>query len=128
MPGKMDWAAFGLPLDKGENGPVMVIEQMERQVPTCGLNESVGEAKQRAKKLGFQICVVVNEQGVVSGVIGKNAWEKDSDITVESVMDPRPTTLRPSYLVEDAKELVMKTSRDAIITSSDGRLMGLFRG
>jgi CBS domain-containing protein len=124
----MDWAAFGLPLDKGENGPVMVIEQMERQVPTCGLNESVGEAKQRAKKLGFQICVVMNEQGVVSGVIGKNAWEKDSDITVESVMEPGPTTLRPSYSVEDAKDLVMKSSRDAIITSSDGRLLGLFTG
>jgi CBS domain-containing protein len=124
----MDWAAFGLPVDKGENGPVMVIEQMECQVPTCGLNESVGEAKQRAKKLGFQICVVMNEQGVVSGVIGKNAWEKDSDITVESVMEPGPTTLRPSYSVEDAKDLVMKSSRDAIITSSDGRLLGLFRG
>jgi hypothetical protein len=36
-------------------------------------------------------------------------------------------TLRPSYLVEDAKEWVAKNGRHAIVTSSDGRLMGIFR-
>jgi CBS domain-containing protein len=123
----MDWVAFGLPVEKGQNGPVMVIEQIERQVPICQLNESVGEAKRRAKKLGFQICVVVNEQGIVLGVIEKNAWEKSSDIAIETVMDPGPTTLRPSYLLEDAKKAVAKSGRDAIVTSSDGRLMGIFR-
>jgi hypothetical protein len=32
MPGKMDWVAFGLSVEKGQNGPVMVIEQIDRQV------------------------------------------------------------------------------------------------
>jgi hypothetical protein len=123
----MDWVAFGLPVEKGQNGPVMVIERIERQVPTCQLSESVGEAKRRAQKLGFQICVVVNEHGIVLGLIEKNAWEKDFDIAVEKAMDPGPTTLRPSYLVEAATKLIMKSSRDTIITSLDGQLMGIFR-
>jgi hypothetical protein len=72
----MDWVAFGLPVEKGQNGPVMVIEQIERQVPICQLNESVGEAKRRAKELGFQICVVVNEQGIVLGMIEKTVGIK----------------------------------------------------
>jgi CBS domain-containing protein len=125
--GKMDWAAFGLPVEKGQNGPVMVIEQIERQVPTCQLDESVGEAKRRAKELGFPICIVVNAQGIVLGVIDKSVWEKNSEIAVETVMDPGPTTLRPSYLIEDARKLVSKSGRDAVITSADGRLMGIFR-
>jgi hypothetical protein len=123
----MDWVAFGLPVEKGQNGPVMVIEQIERQVPICQLNESVGEAKRRAKELGFQICVVVNEQGIVLGMIEKTVWDKNSEITVETAMDPGPTTLRPSYLIKDAKELGVKGGRDAIVTSSDGQLMGIFR-
>ena len=127
VPGKMDWVAFGLPVEKGQNGPSMLIEQIERQVPTCQLNESVGEAKRRAEKLGFQLCVVVNEEGIVLGLVEKDAWKKDSAMAVETIMDPGATTLRPSYLVEDALELLIKRSRDDIVvTSSDGRLIGIF--
>jgi CBS domain-containing protein len=123
----MDWVAFGLPVEKGQTGPSMVIEKLERQVPTCQLSDSVGEAKQRAQKLGVQICVVVNEQGKVLGLIEKEDWETDNDISVETAMDPGPTTLRPSYLLKDANELVVKSGGDAIVTSSDGKLMGIFR-
>jgi hypothetical protein len=72
----MDWVAFGLAVEKGKKGPSMVIEKLERRVPTCKLNESVGEARRRADKLGFQICVVVNEQGNVLGMIEKDAWRR----------------------------------------------------
>ena len=123
----MDWVAFGLPVEKGQTGPYMVIEKFERQVPTCQLNASVGEAKRLAEKLGLQICVVVNEQGKVLGLIEKDDWKTDGDICVETAMDPGPKTLRPSYLLKDAKELVVKSGRDAIVTSSDGQLMGIFR-
>lgn len=105
----------------------MVIEKLERRVPTCKLNESVGEARRRAEKLGFQICVVVNERGNVLGVIEKDAWKKGSSMGVETAINPGPTTLRPSYLLEDAKKVVTKSGRDAIITSSDGKLMGIFK-
>jgi hypothetical protein len=107
----MDWVAFGLPVDKGQKGPSMVIEKLERRVPTCKLNESVGEARRRAEKLGFQICVVVNERGNVLGVIEKDAWKKGSSMGVETAINPGPTTLRPSYLLEDAKKVVTKSGR-----------------
>lgn len=106
----------------------MLIEEIERQVPTCQLNESVEEAKRRAEKLGFQLCVVVNEEGIVLGLVEKDAWKKDSAMAVETIMDPGPTTLRPSYLVEDAVELLARQNQDGIlVTSSEGKLMGVFR-
>jgi CBS domain-containing protein len=124
----MDWVAFGLPVEKGKNRPSMLIEEIERQVPTCQLNESVEEAKRRAEKLGFQLCVVVNEEGIVLGLVEKDAWKKDSAMAVETIMDPGPTTLRPSYLVEDAVELLARQNQDGIlVTSSEGKLMEVFR-
>ena len=128
MPGKMDWLAYGLPVEKGQGGPAMLIERIERQVPTCGLSDSVGEAKRRAEKLGIHICAVVNQQGVVLGLLREDAWEKDPALPAEKVMKPGPTTLRPSYLVDHAVELLVKRNQNAIlVTSSDGRLMGVFK-
>lgn len=49
-------------------------------------------------------------------------------MAVETMMDPGPTTLRPSYLIDDAVELLAKQNQDGIlVTSSDGKLMGIFR-
>lgn len=128
MPGKMDWLAYGLPVEKRPNGSPMLVERIDRSVPTCGLSDSVGEAKQRAEKLGFQICPVVNDQGIVLGLLREDAWKNDPAIAAEKVMESGPTTLRPSYLVDDAAELLVKRNQDAIlVTSSDGKLMGVFK-
>ena len=39
MPGKMDWLAYGLPVEKKVGAPPMLIERIERQVPTCRLKD-----------------------------------------------------------------------------------------
>jgi predicted transcriptional regulator len=128
MPGKMDWLAYGLAVEKRQDGSPMLIERIERQVPTCGLKDSVGEAKGRADKLGSQICAVVNDRGIVLGLLREDAWKNDPDVPAEKAMESGPTTLRPSYPVGDATELLVKRSQDAIlVTSSDGKLMGVFK-
>ena len=128
MPGKMDWLAYGLPVEKRADGPPMLIEGIERQVPTCGLKDSLQEAKQRADKLGSRICAVVNDRGIVLGLLREDAWKTDPLVAAEAVMESGPTTLRPSFPAEEAAELLSKRNQDAIlVTCSDGKLIGLFK-
>lgn len=48
-------------------------------------------------------------------------------VTAEEVMNRAPTTLRPSHAIDDALELLRKSARRAtLVTSSDGKLMGVF--
>lgn len=124
----MDWLAYGLPVEKRADGPPMLIERIERQVPTCGLKASLREAKQRADELGSRICAVVNDRGIVLGLLREDAWETDPVVAAETVMESGPTTLRPSFPAEEAAELLSKRNQDAIlVTCSDGKLIGLFK-
>ena len=124
----MDWLAYGLPVKKRADAPPMLIERIERQVPTCGLKDSLREAKQRADKLGSQICAVVNDRGIVLGLLREDAWKTDPVVAAEIVMESGPTTLRPSFPAEEAAELLSKRNQDAIlVTCSDGKLIGLFK-
>lgn len=126
-PGKADWLASGLPVEKEGSAAVTVLEAMTREVPICSLNHSVSEAKARAEKLGWDICAVVNKQGVVLGLLGGDAWSHLAD-PLDRVMKTAPTTLRPNYSVDDATEFLRKQKLDAVlITTPEGKLMGIFR-
>jgi CBS domain-containing protein len=104
------------------------MNRMEREFPTCQLSDSLKEAKRRAQQLGFNLCPVVNEQGIVLGVIREEMWKKDQVRSAEEVMEPGPTTFRPSYPVDDATEFLDKQNADAVlVTSSDGKLLGIFK-
>ena len=128
MPGKMDWLAYGLPVEKKPGGPPMLIERIERQVPTCGLKDSLREAKQRADKSGSRICAVVNDRSIVLGLLREDRWKTDLDVPAETVMESGPTTLRPSFPAKEAAELLSKRNQDAIlVTCSDGKLIGMFK-
>jgi predicted transcriptional regulator len=77
---------------------------------------------------------VVDVQGVVLGRLGPKALGADAETTaelgadVESVMDPGPSTIRPDTSLESIVERLKKRDRtSALITSSDGRLVGVLR-
>jgi len=128
VPGKVDWLAYGLPVEGEQAEFPMVIDRMGRDVPTCQLDDSLAEAKRRAEKLGFNLCPVVNKQGIVLGLIREEMWKDDLDVSAESVMQLGPITFRPSYSVDDATEFLSKHDwGSALVTSSDGKLMGIFR-
>jgi Mg/Co/Ni transporter MgtE len=72
---------------------------------------------------------VVNDSGVVLGVIGKRDWDTDPTASAEQLMDPAPTTLRPSDPLEKAQQSLQKTHHGAVlVTDSDGKLLGAFFG
>jgi CBS domain-containing protein len=124
--GKADWAAAGLPLE-GRAGP-RVGDHARRDVPTCGLEERLSAVRARIARSGWEICVVVNEHGIVLGRLGRRALRSTVDQRVEEAMTPGPSTIRPHVRLE----AILGRMRDRnltslIVTRSDGTLVGVLR-
>jgi CBS domain-containing protein len=126
-PGKKDWMANGLPVEGRQSNVVRVTDLMRRDVPTCGPDARVGEARERALAAGWDDCVVVNDAGVVLGILHRKALESDPDARVGDAMDPGLSTYRLDVEAEQlAHELDEKSVTRALITTSDGELVGMF--
>jgi predicted transcriptional regulator len=127
--GKLDWMAFGLPVET-EPEVILVAKRLTRNWPVCRLADRVMDAKQRAEAGGVSFCPVLNEEGIVLGVVQEEHWKAPPSTSVEEIMDPAPATLRPSYSVQDANEVLKNYYKQeaALVTSSDGKMMGVFKG
>ena len=124
--GKLDWFAFGLPME-GEFAAIPKAgDVVRRDVPTCHLNDHLGEVHRRCQEVGWKVCLVVNESNIVLGRLRREAWEADPDTPVENVMENGPTTFRPdSFLEPLIKRMHDEKVGSVIITNSDGVLIGL---
>ena len=124
--GKKDWGSYGLP-HEGSNVPARNAGDVaHRDVPTCTLEDSLAEVRERVRAAGWDTCIVINEQRVVLGRLGRRAVAGDTDESPEQAMTPGPSTIRPS-IGTDALLERMRT-RDLtsyVVTTPDGRLVGL---
>jgi Mg/Co/Ni transporter MgtE len=83
----------------------------------------------RAEERGSAVCSVVNQNGIVLGLVGKRDWDTDPTASAEQLMDSAPTTLRPSDPLEKAQQTLNESDRGAVlVTNSDGNLLGAFFG
>jgi CBS domain-containing protein len=115
--------------DNQNRESLMVMERMQGGVPSCRLDEAVGQVGTRAQQRGFSVCAVVNQHGIVLGIIGQSDWDSDPTASAEQLMASAPTTLRPSASLEKAQETLEKSDRGAVlVTDSDGKLLGAFLG
>ena len=71
-----------------------------RDIPLCSPTESVGEVRGRIKAAGWDRVVVVNDAGVVLGLLSGQALESVADTPAEEAMDPAPVTFRPDTLAQ----------------------------
>lgn len=129
-PGKEDWFASGLP-GEGKQADIPHIGDLARRdVPTCRLTDRAGEVGQRMKAAGGEVCVVVNDQNVVLGLVKSETPVADPQATVEQVMQSGPTTIRPRWPLDEAVSYMQGQELDHIlVTTSDGQLIGLlYRG
>jgi Mg/Co/Ni transporter MgtE (contains CBS domain) len=124
--GKADWLAAGLPSEGRKAGALRAGTIARRDVPTCGPGERVGDAARRARQAGSDVCVVVNEEGVVLGRLRGAALDEGSDAVVEDVMEEGPTTTRANDdLLSLATRLHDHDVASILVTDPDGRLIGL---
>jgi CBS domain-containing protein len=128
MPGKADWFASGLPRE-GRLAAVPRIGHAARpDVPLCNLTDQVGDVRDRVQKTGWNICVVVNDERIVLGLLRARELGADPEAAAEQVMRSGPATFRPDVPVADVLERMRKRNvRSVVVTTSDGRLVGLLR-
>jgi Mg/Co/Ni transporter MgtE len=126
--GELDWLAAGLP-SEGRNAELpRAGDVARRDVPTCRLEEPIGQVRERVRAAGWDACVVVNDQRVVLGLLRAGELQRGQDEPIEQMMRPGPSTFRPHVLVEElAHFMIHHDLPSSPVTTSDGRLVGLLR-
>jgi len=111
--------AYGLPVE-GKDGPFLGGQLVD--VPTCDVAGTVGDARRLLEQSGAETVVVVADDGLAVGEVDPEALggHADDDALLD-VMDPVPTTVRPSVTVASVAEAGGGTR---LLTTSDGRLLG----
>lgn len=112
--------AYGLPVE-GTDGPFLGDQVVA--VASCGADATVGDARGLLDGMDPDaVVVVLAADGLAVGEVGRDtiAGQDDGDLLLD-VMDPVPTTVRPSVTVASLAEA---GGGRRLITTSDGRLLG----
>jgi rhodanese-related sulfurtransferase len=126
-PGKADWLAAGLETEGTQAKKMRLRQMLHKDVPTCSLRERLEDVKSR-RRPNQDLCVVVNDRNIVLGVIQGETWDANPQSRVGDVMQPGPRTLRPDLDPKDAQKLLRNYDASvAIVTTSDGELLGIIR-
>lgn len=124
--GKLDWMAAGLATEGTNTAQPRAGDIARKDVPVCGLKDRLGDVSERVKAKGWNSAVVVNDDGVVLGLLRAKELAGDPDQLVEVAMRPGPSTFRPFVpLHEMAHFMIEHKIENAPITTADGRLVGL---
>jgi CBS domain-containing protein len=96
--------------------------------PTCRLDERLGDVKKRVEDVGWDTCVVVNDQRIVFGLLRAKHLGCDPDQKVEQAMSPGPSTFRPHVSAVELGEYMVEHDLPTVpITTGDGVLVGVLR-
>ena len=127
-PGKDGWLATGLPTEGPDAATPRAGDVADRNAPTCGLHDRLGDVRDRLHATGWTSCVVVNDQRVVLGRVRGKALDGDREQAVETVMEAGPTTVRPSEpLAELIGRMQKRNTGSIIVSTADGVLVGVLR-
>jgi CBS domain-containing protein len=126
--GKLDWIAAGLPTE----GPMARLPRAgdvaDPDAPTCRLEDRIGDVRARVRQAGWNVCVVVNEERIVFGLLREEQLEKGEDEPAERVMRPGPSTFRPNVPIQQMAESMSRHGlENSPITTSDGKLVGILK-
>jgi Mg/Co/Ni transporter MgtE len=126
--GKADWGAAGLARGGRIGSERSAGDAADPAVPTCALDEDLSQVRARVRAGNWDQCIVLNDARVVLGRLGRRALADDDDQTVEAAMTERPSTIRPNERLADTlQRLDRQKLKSALVTTSDGRLVGVIR-
>lgn len=123
--GIADWKAAGLPVEGSAPDVQQVADATRPDIPTCNLQDTLGDIRSRTFAAGWDECVVVDCDGVVVGRLRDQAWQADTAATAEQVMESGPSTVRPHSLLEPlAKRMAERDTKLVLVTTPQGTLIG----
>lgn len=121
---KMDWVGAGLPFEGTRAGQPSLQTLAEGDVPTCSLDDTVGDVRARVGDRGF--CVVTNHARVVLGLVRAESLGTDDEQRIGGVSREGPKTIRPHLRPVDVLPEIEKMSRPyLLVTNLDGTLVGV---
>jgi CBS domain-containing protein len=125
--GKADWGSFGLPLEGTADSSTRVGSLARADAPRCLPDELVSAVAERVAD-EWQICVVTNGEGVVLGLLGRQALRAAERVRADDAMSLGPSTIRPSA----RREAIAERMRDQeltrlVVTHPDGVFVGVLR-
>jgi CBS domain-containing protein len=124
--GKQDWLAAGLPVEGALAGIPRAGTVARADVPTCVLDEDMATVKARVSSGGWEVCVAVNDQRIVLGLLRARELQSADELTVAQAMRPGPSTFRPNVPIHEMAEYMAEHElASSPITTSDGRLVGI---
>jgi rhodanese-related sulfurtransferase len=125
--GKADWLSANFGTEGTNAKKPRLKNQLIKSVPTCALRERMENVQHRRRPTD-DICVIINDRGIVLGVIQGEAWNADPQSRVAEVMDSGPKTFRPHLDPKQAlKEMRDQEVEAALVTTADGELLGIVR-
>jgi CBS domain-containing protein len=124
--GKADWLAHGLPTE-GEQAQIpRAKDVLRRDVVTALPDELVGVVAARVAGSPYGFALVVANDGTLLGRLRKAMLDADPAARAEQVMEAGPSTIRPDRpLAELAERLRRRDLRTAVVTTPDGKLLGV---
>jgi predicted transcriptional regulator len=125
--GKAYWLASARPTVRDSDEPARVMSAMERQPPMCHIDATLEHAIDALDPWdGWQQCVVVNDAGVVMGLVSRDSGGSSRPLV--DAMFAGPSTIRPDIPLDEALDAMRKRNVDErVVTDPTGRLLGVLR-
>ena len=124
--GKVDWGAAGFRYEGTQAEEPIAADAADPEVPACALDEDLDAVRKRVRGSRFETCIVINDERVVLGRLGRTAISSNEPVSVEQAMSEGPSTIRPSLLIRELVDRMARSNQNtALVTTLDGRLVGL---
>lgn len=125
--GKAEWIGSGLPTEgSGPHYPLTGEIARRGLIDECQMGSNAESARSALDASGKDQCVVLNEQGILMGRLRRSKLADKEGQRVEDVMDPGPTTVRPTEPAAKLLQRMQAKDVDAIlVTSPSGRYLGV---
>jgi CBS domain-containing protein len=129
VPGKSDWLARGLPTEGEAANRARAGDLARDDVVTCRLDDRIDEIRAQVEQSHYGFALVTTGRGTLLGRLHMSAMDgADAGASAQSLMEPGPSTVRPDVEpAELAERLATRDLRTAIVTTPEGRLLGVVR-
>lgn len=121
---KMEWIGAGLPWEGSELSQPQLGGLATADVALCAPGDTVGTV--RAGLGRRPLCLVLNDERVVLGLVRAESLGHDDEMRISKVMEEGPSTYRPHVPAKEmAERLTSSPQPHVLVTTLDGRLVGV---